>query len=37
VVRLRSEEGRTFVRPVAAGPRDPEHKLVFDRRDGDVL
>ncbi|MEU6320871.1 hypothetical protein [Streptomyces sp. NPDC047009] len=37
VVRLRSEEGCTFVRPVAAGPLDPEHKPVFDRRDGDVL
>ncbi|MEU1594240.1 hypothetical protein ABZ468_15595 [Streptomyces sp. NPDC005708] len=29
--------GCTFVRPVAAGPLDPEHKPVFDRRDGDVL
>jgi aminoglycoside 2'-N-acetyltransferase I len=37
VVRLRDEEDCTFVRPAAAGPLDPKHKLVFDWRDGDVL
>ncbi|MEU6096044.1 GNAT family N-acetyltransferase [Streptomyces sp. NPDC047079] len=37
VVRLRGEEGCTFVRPAAVGELKPKHKLVFDWRDGDVL
>lgn len=37
VVHLPDEEGSTFVRPALAGPLDPEHELVFDWRDGDVL
>lgn len=36
-VRLREEEGSTYVRPVPAVPLDPAHELLFDWRDGDVL
>ncbi|MFH8395108.1 GNAT family N-acetyltransferase [Streptomyces sp. NPDC018036] len=37
-VRLRDEEGTTFVRPgIARDPLDPAHALVFDWREGDVL
>ncbi|WP_055493562.1 GNAT family N-acetyltransferase [Streptomyces sp. TP-A0356] len=37
VIRLPDEEDSTFLRPVATGPLDPAHELVFDWRNGDLL
>ncbi|MFE7976342.1 GNAT family N-acetyltransferase [Streptomyces shenzhenensis] len=37
IVRLADEEGGLLVRPALAAPPDPDHELVFDWRDGDVL
>ncbi|MEU1401112.1 GNAT family N-acetyltransferase [Streptomyces sp. NPDC005728] len=37
IIRLPEEEGDVYLRPALAGPLDPDHELVFDWRDGDVV